>query len=78
MHLEREIELWRQEEAIARIKQASRHYAKRQLTWFRRERDVIWFDKEQKKEEEILQEMIQILRERGITKDGADSTDGDL
>ena len=66
------------EEAIARIKQASRHYAKRQLTWFRRERDVIWFDKEQKKEEEILQEMIQILRERGITKDGADSTDGDL
>ena len=33
---------------------------------------------EHKKEEEILQEMIQILRERGITKDGADSTDGDL
>lgn len=33
------------EEAIYRIKRDTRHFAKRQLTWFRRERDVIWVDK---------------------------------
>ncbi|PWL53620.1 MAG: hypothetical protein DBY33_04805, partial [Lachnospiraceae bacterium] len=26
-------------------KRDTRHFAKRQLTWFRRERDVIWVDK---------------------------------
>lgn len=30
-------------ETIAAIAQATRHYAKRQLTWFRKERDVDWF-----------------------------------
>lgn len=33
------------EEAVAQIKQNTRHFAKRQLTWFRREKDVIWIDK---------------------------------
>jgi len=33
------------EEAIYIIKRETRHFAKRQLTWFRRERDVIWLDK---------------------------------
>ena len=33
------------EEAIYRIKRDTRHFAKRQLTWFRRERDVIWVNK---------------------------------
>lgn len=33
------------EEAVLRIKQDTRHFAKRQLAWFRRERDVIWIDK---------------------------------
>lgn len=32
-------------EAVARIKRDTRHFAKRQLTWFRRERDVIWLNK---------------------------------
>lgn len=31
------------DEARAAIQQATRRYAKRQLTWFRRERDVRWF-----------------------------------
>lgn len=34
------------ERAIYLIKQGSRHYAKRQLTWFRREKDVTWINKE--------------------------------
>lgn len=33
------------EEAVYKIKRDTRHFAKRQLTWFKRERDVIWIDK---------------------------------
>ena len=33
------------EEAVYVIKRETRHFAKRQLTWFRREKDVIWLDK---------------------------------
>ena len=32
------------EEAVERIKTETRHFAKRQITWFKRERDVIWVD----------------------------------
>ncbi|MDP4171420.1 MAG: tRNA (adenosine(37)-N6)-dimethylallyltransferase MiaA [Bacillota bacterium] len=32
------------EDAIANLKQNSRHYAKRQLTWFRNKMNVEWFD----------------------------------
>lgn len=32
------------DEAIAKIKQDSRHYAKRQLTWFRNKMNVQWYD----------------------------------
>lgn len=34
-----------QEEAVYLIKRDTRHFAKRQLTWFRREKDVIWVEK---------------------------------
>lgn len=33
-------------EAVAILKRDTRHFAKRQLTWFKRERDVIWLDKQ--------------------------------
>jgi tRNA dimethylallyltransferase len=33
------------EEALYILKRDTRHFAKRQLTWFRREKDVIWVDK---------------------------------
>ena len=32
------------EEAVRLVKRDTRHFAKRQLTWFRREKDVIWTD----------------------------------
>lgn len=32
------------EEAVRRTKQETRHYAKRQMTWFRREKEITWFD----------------------------------
>jgi tRNA dimethylallyltransferase len=40
-HLEGKLEL---PKAIAAIQQATRRYAKRQLTWFRKEPDVRWFE----------------------------------
>lgn len=56
------------EEAIEIIKRDTRHFAKRQITWFKREKDVIWLDKEkfEYNEETILEEMLRILEERGI------------
>lgn len=33
------------EEAVYTIKRDTRHFAKRQITWFKREKDVIWIDK---------------------------------
>ena len=32
------------DEAVEKIKMESRRYAKRQLTWFRRNPDIVWFD----------------------------------
>ena len=56
------------EEAIYIIKRETRHFAKRQLTWFRRERDVIWFDKAayHYNEEQILADMLQVLNKKQI------------
>lgn len=49
------------EEAVAAIKQNTRHFAKRQLTWFRRERDVIWVNKNEfhYNKEEILNYLLE-------------------
>lgn len=55
------------EEAVYIIKRDTRHFAKRQLTWFRRERDVIWVDKSEfDYEEQILQFMIKEIEKRGL------------
>lgn len=43
------------EEAIDTIKKDTRHFAKRQLTWFRREREVTWVEKDRfKNAQEVL------------------------
>ena len=41
--------------AYEKIKLNTRHFAKRQLTWFRREKDVIWLDKDEHTEDELLE-----------------------
>jgi tRNA dimethylallyltransferase len=48
------------ERAVYLIKRNTRHFAKRQLTWFRRERNVIWIDKDRfdYDNELILKEML--------------------
>ena len=63
-YLEGEISL---EETTERIKKDTRHFAKRQLTWFGREKEVIMIDKDKFEiEEKILEHMLGILREKGI------------
>ena len=56
------------EEAIYVIKRDTRHFAKRQLTWFRRERDVIWVDKSafDYDDEKILTYMLEEIEKRGL------------
>ncbi|MCQ2340814.1 MAG: tRNA (adenosine(37)-N6)-dimethylallyltransferase MiaA [Paludibacteraceae bacterium] len=41
------------DEAIRLIKQNSRHYAKRQMTWFRQDKDIHWLDATISYEEQI-------------------------
>lgn len=56
------------EEAVYRIKRDSRHFAKRQLTWFRREKEVCWIDRQQYggDRDRILAAMLDILQDKGI------------
>lgn len=56
------------EEAIYTIKRDTRHFAKRQLTWFHRERDVIWLNKPDfnYSDPAILQYMTQVLTDKEI------------
>ncbi|CUX50437.1 tRNA (adenosine(37)-N6)-dimethylallyltransferase MiaA [Clostridium sp. C105KSO13] len=56
------------EEAVYRIKRDTRHFAKRQLTWFKREKDVIWMNKGDFENEEhsLLGKMQEELIKRNI------------
>lgn len=56
------------EEAVEIIKRDTRHFAKRQLTWFRRERNVEWINKEEfdYDEDRILAELLSVLDRNGI------------
>ena len=52
------------EEAAAQVQQSSRHYAKRQLTWFRRNKNMHWLIRSKKDDSrEILQTARQLLGE---------------
>ena len=56
------------DEAVRIIKRDTRHFAKRQLTWFRREKEVIWLDKSVlgRNDDQLIQTMISCLKERKI------------
>lgn len=64
-YLDKELSL---DEAVSILKRDTRRFAKRQLTWFRREKDVIWLNKDafSYDEDAILEKMISILEEKGI------------
>ena len=64
-YLEGEISL---EEAVYILKRDTRHFAKRQITWFKREKDVKWLDKSEfgHNDDAVFEEMMRYLREREI------------
>ena len=53
------------EEAVYTIKRDTRHFAKRQITWFKREREVIWINKHEFEydEKKILEAMLSYVEE---------------
>ncbi len=65
MYLEGEISL---DEAVYRIKRDSRHFAKRQITWFKREKDVTWLNKYDFSydDEKMLDFAVKYLSEKSI------------
>ena len=58
------------EEAVRIIKRDTRHFAKRQLTWFKRERDVIWADKSVigQDDDAVIDFILKELKNREIIK----------
>ena len=67
------------DEAVYTLKRDTRHFAKRQLTWFKRERDVVWIEKDRchYDEEAVLQAMLDCLKEKEIITDGIRYSDTD-
>lgn len=56
------------EEAVYIIKRETRHFAKRQLTWFKREREVFWMEKDayNYQEDKMLEDIITVLQQKNI------------
>ena len=56
------------DEAVSVLKRDTRHFAKRQLTWFKRERDVIWVDKREfgYDNDKLLEYCLACLREKNM------------
>ena len=56
------------EEAVRILKRDTRHFAKRQLTWFRREPETVWVNKDQfaYNDEKMLAYMLGVCQDRGI------------
>ena len=56
------------DDALYIIKRDTRHFAKRQLTWFAREKEVIWLNRTEydQNEEKMLQVMLDACKDRGI------------
>lgn len=53
------------DEAVDTVKKNTRHYAKRQMTWFRRYEDMKWFDLDEfDSQDQAAEEIIKWLRKR--------------
>lgn len=55
------------EEAVYTIKRDTRHFAKRQMTWFRRETDAVWIDCDpgRRTAEDIVAELLTYISRKG-------------
>ncbi len=55
------------DEAFSQIKQATRRYAKRQMTWFRREKRIQWLDVTDASREDIVEQAVEALKDKGVS-----------
>lgn len=64
-YLEGEITL---EEAVYILKRDTRHFAKRQITWFKREKDVTWLNLPEfgNNRDNVLEKMLELIEEKQI------------
>ncbi len=53
-------------EAMDLLKRNTRHFAKRQMTWFRRMTDICWFDSDASNDSEILNSVYNCIASTGI------------
>ena len=49
------------EEMVEKLKMETRRYAKRQVTWFRRYKDMVWLDKEKMSTEDMIKQIKDIV-----------------
>jgi tRNA dimethylallyltransferase len=54
------------EEAVTQLKTNTRRFAKRQLTWFRRQIEGLWVDMNQSSGEEVMAEVLDYLKQKNI------------
>lgn len=50
------------EESVNLLKQKTRNYAKRQITWFKKYKTANWIYLDDKNEDEILSEMLKVVK----------------
>jgi tRNA dimethylallyltransferase len=53
---------WDLQTAKERLKKNTRVYAKKQMTWFKHDEEIHWFDKDKKETEEILKSITALLK----------------
>ncbi len=51
------------DEAVRILKRDTRHFAKRQITWFKRDNDINWFNLSQKNAEQAFKEIVDLIEE---------------
>ena len=51
---------WKLDMAIERMKKNTRVYAKKQMTWWQKDSDIIWFDADTQSTEEITDKVLQL------------------
>jgi len=58
------------DDAVYILKRDTRHFAKRQITWFKREEDVIWLNRPDfdRSDEKILAQMLRVIDEKEMRK----------
>lgn len=53
---------WTRDFAIEKIKQNSRIYSRKQMTWFKRDKDIHWINLSERSEEEVMKEISDIVK----------------